>query len=134
MPFGIQSAGVNSTTLKKLKNHLKSKEVLSSESLSRMLDVELGAVTSQMNFFGYKSSGEKMSKSEHKKFIDGLQITKRADKATDLERILSKSESINEEIQVDKAREASAKAELAELELNEKKSVSPTKAVGKNTK
>jgi len=131
MPFGVQSAGFNSTTLKKLKAYLKDREIFSAKTLSKTLDIELEAVISHMGYLGYKSSGEKMSKDAHKAFVDDLAITKRSSTADAMEKVLVESENIAKNIQDDNAREAAAKAELAEIELAEKKASSTVKPAGK---
>ena len=122
MPFGVKTAGFNSTTLKALKAYLKDKEVFSCKTLSNKLDIEYDCVLSHMNNLGYKASGEKMSKSDHQKYVNDLPITKRQNVAGEMEEILSKSEETAEQIQADQAREAAAKAELAELQLADLKS------------
>ena len=121
MPFGVKSAGFNSTTLKKLRGILASGGISSSNSISRVLDIEEGCVIDHMQYLGHKKSGEKMSKAEHAKHVESLNITKRSSKARELEKGLSESEAVPSQIQAENAREASANAELAELQLADAK-------------
>lgn len=117
MPFGVQSAGFNTTTLKKLRRMLAGNETFSAKTLSGKLDIEQDAVASHMQYYGYKPSGEPMTKEDHKAHVDGLAITKRLSKANALEAALSEAESHAEEIQANNTRESAARAEIAELEL-----------------
>ena len=121
MPFGVQSAGFNTTTLKKLRKMLAAGEIANSDTVSRKLDIEKECVESHMAFYGYKNTGEPMSKADHEKHLESLAITKRSGKANALEDALQEAESNAKEIQEDQARKAAAEAEIAELQLAELK-------------
>lgn len=131
MPFGVKSAGFNPTTLKKLRKLLGGREVYSSDTLSNMLDIELRAVESHMLFYGYKTSGEPMSKEDHKEHVDGLNITKRQGLARKMEQDLHDAEFASAQINTDNARESAAKAELAEIQLAEAKTAPKSRSAAK---
>ena len=96
-------------------------EIANSDTVSRKLDIEKECVESHMAFYGYKNSGEPMSKADHEKHLESLAITKRSGKANALENALQEAESNAKEIQEDQARKAAAEAEIAELQLAELK-------------